>query len=375
MNDSVSVNQNMLLTALSGELPETRLSSYRKHQGGIARLQLDALSQITEVSSELTLDETDYLSIVEGIMMMSENSGIIHYENNHMYLYLRVILKPTDEPVIVIQEVISTLQSLLNFLKRIGLVLLLALILIFFASLSITQHALAPIKKAWKKQVDFTSDASHELRTPLFIIQTNLECATDNPTETIQENEQWFNNIKIETSRMTKLVNDLLTLSRTDSNEQAIKKVDFNLGEVFGNTIAMIKPYAEKTNITLYASIQPDMIMNGDEELIKRLAVILLDNAIKYTPSYGKIFICADQNVRNIVIKISDTGIGIGKEHIDKIFDRFYQVDGIRSSNLQGSGLGLSLAKWIVTEHNGSIVVESEVGNGSKFVITLPVVR
>lgn len=371
VNDPASVNLNMLQFALSGELPESRISNYRNHQGGLARIQLNPAGQLSQVNSELDLEDADYQNIISRILQLPDNSGTISPEKQGTYIYLRVILDQTNGPVIVLQKVISTAQSFHNFISRTGPVLLVTLILIFFASLSITQRALIPVREAWQKQVDFTSDASHELRTPLSVIQTNLECATDTPDETISENEQWFNNIKAETIHMTKLVNDLLTLFRSDSGVKVVNKEDFDLERVLEDTVNGMKTYAEKKGIILQSFIQPRLKLYGDKELLNRLTIILLDNAIKYTPAPGKVELYAKQDGSDIVIKVSDTGVGIDKKHIDKIFDRFYRADTARSGSIEGSGLGLSIAKWIVTEHKGSITVNSEPGRGTEITVLI----
>lgn len=371
VNDPASVNLNMLQFALSGELPESRISNYRNHQGGLARIQLNPAGQLSQVNSELDLEDADYQNIISRILQLPDNSGTISPEKQGTYIYLRVILDQTNGPVIVLQKVISTAQSFHNFISRTGPVLLVTLILIFFASLSITQRALIPVREAWQKQVDFTSDASHELRTPLSVIQTNLECATDTPDETISENEQWFNNIKAETIHMTKLVNDLLTLFRSDSGVKVVNKEDFDLERVLEDTVNGMKTYAEKKGIILQSFIQPRLKLYGDKELLNRLTIILLDNAIKYTPAPGKVELYAKQDGSDIVIKVSDTSVGIDKKHIDKIFDRFYRADTARSGSIEGSGLGLSIAKWIVTEHKGSITVNSEPGRGTEITVLI----
>ena len=370
-NDPTSVNQNMVQVALSGQLPNQRIGSYRNRQGDVARLQLDSAGQVIAVNSDLPLDEADYVNLTAMVLASKENSGILRTEDEREYIYLRVILPPEDGPVIVIQEVISTAASLLNFLARIGPLLVLALVLISFASFFITQRALVPIKAAWQKQVDFTANASHELRTPLAVIQTNLECATDEPSQTIGENAEWFENIKAETGRMAKLVNDLLTLSRSDGSEQVINRMDFDLGEVLSHTAEMMGPQAEKNGLTLQTDIGPQLMTNGDRELLTQLAVILLDNAIKYTPAPGRVGLTAKHTGGNIVLKVTDTGVGIAAEHIDKIFDRFYRANTAHSDNAEGNGLGLALAKWIVEAHGGGISVESTVWQGTVFSVIL----
>lgn len=370
-NATDGVNPYMLQVALTGELPPHRVGHYRNQQGGLIRLQIGADGTVAAVLSELTLKGENYQSLAEQIMNTPGSGGEIHIDGLGTYLYLRVILESGGDTVIVLQEVISTFESFLAFASRIGPTLIFALALIFFASLFITQRALRPIRKAWDRQIEFTADASHELRTPLSAIQLNLEAATDDPAETIEDNKQWFDNIKAEIARMVKLVNDLLTLSRSDSGVQTVVKQYFSLDAALNKVVEVIQPYAKSKNIQLESDIEAGLVMNGDQELICRLAVILLDNAIKYTPAAGKVQIAAHANGRQLFIKVTDTGIGIGVEHIEQIFNRFYRVEKSRSGDVDGSGLGLSLAKWIVTAHGGTISVSSEVTKGSEFTFLL----
>ncbi len=371
-NDLTNVSQDMLEAALTGRLPEEKLIGHGNRQGGLARLVVDSSGEITEISSALALDEADYLSLAERILSLPAYNGIVALDDGRQFVYLRIALKPTDDPVLVIQQVATAAQSLLGFVVRVSPVLCVLLLLVLFASLAMTQRALVPIKKAWQRQADFTANASHELRTPLAVIQTNLECATGDPAETIGENEIWFENIRSETSRMAKLVNDLLTLSREDNGQQAITKTELFYDVVLQDVIKNITPYTKEKGVALQSDIRPGLMLNGDREQLNRLAVILLDNAIKYTPAGGTVRISACRSERNITLKVFDTGTGIAQEDINKIFDRFYRVEAARTSDIEGSGLGLSLAKWIVTEHMGRITVESEMGHGSEFTVILP---
>jgi Signal transduction histidine kinase len=368
-NDATAVNQSMLQVALTGEMPEQRINTYRNRQGEFARIELDTSGNIEKIDSQLLLEDTDYTILVQGILKHPDNSGIIQLDNGQEFLYLRIILDQTSGSVIVIEELISTAASLKNFALRITPTLILLLLLVFVASISMTQRALTPIKKAWQRQVEFTADASHELRTPLTIIQTNLECATDDMAETIGENMHWFDNIKTENQRMIKLVNDLLILSRSDNSEYAVLKENFSFDELLCSVVDAMKPVAEQKNISLQHNIHSTLDLYGDKELLHRLVVILIDNAIKYTPDNGTVRVSAECINKSIVLRVTDTGIGMAEQHLKKIFERFYRVNETRSSNIDGSGLGLSLAKWIVEMHNGRISVESNVGKGTEFTV------
>jgi signal transduction histidine kinase len=155
--------------------------------------------------------------------------------------------------------------------------------------------ALVPIKKSWEKQQNFVADASHELRTPLAVMQTNLELVLGNGEDTVESQAKWLENIQAENKRMTKLVNDLLFLARADSNQQLVEKIVFPLSGVIDGVASAYEPLARKKGVRLEVRLGRDILFYGDEGKIKQLAVILLDNAIKYTSSEGTVTVLLNQ--------------------------------------------------------------------------------
>lgn len=236
----------------------------------------------------------------------------------------------------------------------------------------LSKAAVRPVQNAWQKQLDFTADASHELRTPIAVIQTNLELVMDSPEESVENQMKWLKNIEAENKRMAKLVDDLLTLSRADTNEQTLEWETFMLDRAALEALVPLEAAASKKNITLEAHMCKAVAFQGDRKRIMQLIVILVDNALKYTDSSGIITVSLNEGGKEIKLTVSDSGQGIENEHLDKIFDRFYRVTKTRNLNQDGSGLGLSIAKWIVLEHNGQIQVESQPGSGTTFIIYLP---
>jgi signal transduction histidine kinase len=245
------------------------------------------------------------------------------------------------------------------------------IILVFLGSWLLSRIAVKPVQTAWQKQLDFTADASHELRTPIAIIQTNLELVMDSPEETIESQMKWLKNIEAENHRMARLVEDLLTLSRADTNQQTTEKETFMIDEAVSEALAPFILLAEKKNILLNIDVQKNTAFHGDRKRIKQLIVILVDNALHYTEQ-GEVAVSLCKSENKLMITVSDTGRGIATEHLAKIFDRFYRVTDTRMMHQDGSGLGLSIAKWIVAEHRGRISVESELGNGASFTVKLP---
>jgi len=247
----------------------------------------------------------------------------------------------------------------------------LAVFMVFVGSWLLSKVAIRPIQVAWQKQLDFTADASHELRTPITVIQTNLDLVIDNCDETVERQMKWLKNIEAENKRMARLVDGLLTLSRADTDQQLLEKETFMLDKAISEALTPFEPTANEKNIELNINIDSQIVFCGDMQRIKQLIVILLDNALNYT-DFGTVTIALAQSEKEITITVSDTGHGIEAEHINKIFDRFYRVAKTRNLNQNGSGLGLSIAKWIVQEHGGAIKVTSTLGVGTFFSIHLP---
>lgn len=250
-------------------------------------------------------------------------------------------------------------------IKKYFVVIIASLILVFIASYIISKYALSPIKRSWQKQLDFTADASHELRSPLASIKTNLEIVLDNPNETVESQMKWLQNIELEHTRITKLVDDLLTLSRADTGEENLFTTTFVISDVIQRTVDIFQPTCQQKNIKLISKIDNSISFHGDEKRISQLIVILLDNAVKYTKPAGSIFVEVHRKENGVELIVQDTGSGIPKEDIPKIFNRFYRADNTRRQNPSGSGLGLAIAKWIVEQHNGHITFNSTLGEGT----------
>lgn len=248
------------------------------------------------------------------------------------------------------------------------------LILSFLVGLFLANKALIPIQQSWEKQSQFVADASHELRTPLSVIQTHLELLFRHPTKTIEEESDSIYKSLKEVKRINKLVEELLMLARTDSNEQLIYPKYFPVGILLHDIYEQFKPIAEMKEISLIENIDRGIHFFGDQERLHQLFVILLDNALKFTPSEGRISISCKKELNFIKIIIVDTGIGISEDDLPHIFDRFYRSEKNRSrtSSTGGTGLGLSIARWIVEAHHGHIFVESKLKTGTKFLIKFP---
>ncbi|TWD95813.1 phospho-acceptor domain-containing protein [Neobacillus bataviensis] len=256
------------------------------------------------------------------------------------------------------------------------LVILIVLGIVFvgvaiYISLRMSKRAMVPIRAAFKRQREFVGDASHELRTPLSVLLSSVD-AMDMTIEKDEMSVKLLANMREEVKRMTNLVSDLLTLARSDSNTIELKTEVFDLRPLSEKAIESLQPIAASKQIQLELSAPTDCIVLGDPQRLSQLIYILLDNAIKYTPNGGEVKLTLLKEGNEIGIFVQDTGIGIKKEDYQRIFERFYRTDKSRSRQIGGYGLGLSIAKWIVETHKGTIQVSSQIGKGSTFIVKLP---
>ena len=225
------------------------------------------------------------------------------------------------------------------------------------------------LQSSFDRETQFTSDVSHELRTPISVISSQSQYGLKY-VEINDETREIFENILDESKKMTNLISKLLMLSRMDKGSQKLTIENTDFSEVVEIVVEMKMEKAEEKNITIESDVVENLYADVDKSMITRVFINLIDNAITYGKENGKILIKVFQNKDRIVCKVEDDGIGIAKEHMGKIWNRFYQVDSSRSGD--NSGLGLSLVKWIIDAHKGTINVESELGKGTVFTFEFP---
>jgi len=332
-------------------------------------LTLDSHGEVIFKSQSMEVENKE--TLINKIEKFKKDKGNIKIEGE-TYRYKKFV-SMNDEYVTLAFLNIQNERDFLAHLAMVFIVIgIISIFLTFSGSLFLADKALVPIKDAWEKQKNFIADASHELRTPLSSIQTNLEVLSDNFGKGVKSQKKWLDNIQSESKRMTRLVDDLLILARVDSRQEYMNKTLFKLDEAMKRAIAPFAPIAEKKGIKTSVNIDKEVEFTGDESRIKQLIVILLDNAIKYSGESCSVEINLEDYLNNIIITVKDTGEGISDEDKVKIFERFYTVDKARSRESGGFGLGLSIAKWIVTEHGGSINVYDNELKGTTFKIFLP---
>lgn len=242
------------------------------------------------------------------------------------------------------------------------------------------------LQAAFDRQRRFTADASHELRTPLTII--NLEAGrASQPGRSSQDMQQALATIRSENEFMTRLVNNLLTLSRMDSGLTALNFEPVDLSDVALEGVERLAPLATRQGVALEAGELPELTVSGDRQFLAQMINNLIENAIKYTaPSPDRrvrveTALCSEGKVPMACLRVADSGPGIAPEHLPHLFDRFFQADPARTrgaadhagaTGSAGVGLGLSIVHWIVRAHGGSVCVDSAVGQGSTFEVRLP---
>ncbi len=245
-------------------------------------------------------------------------------------------------------------ENLLHGLKSSLLYFMVLEIIFIFISKKITKWISEPVEDAFNKQKDFIADASHELKTPISVITASAEALEDNPKE-----KKWLTNIKNESERMNDLVIDLLDLAKTESGN--LELTTGNLSKVVELSVLTFEAKAYEKNIKLDYHIDKDINIKMNENSIKQLIEILLDNAIKHSKEKGKVEVNLVDG-SNILLTVSNTGDEIPKGEEEKIFERFYRVDKSRNRNDNRYGLGLAIAKNIVTIHKGTIKAYSKNG-------------
>jgi two-component system sensor histidine kinase CiaH len=262
----------------------------------------------------------------------------------------------------------QTMQSL-------QLVLLIATLLGLAGSSGISavlvQRALQPIRLSLQRQRDFVADAAHELRTPLAIMRTVGEVGLNGPED--EDQQATIEQMLAENRHLTRLVDDLSLLARADSQAIALDRRPTDLSALVTETVSELGPLAEAQHVVLTVEAPGNIRVMGDILRLRQLLLILLDNALKHTPSGGRVRVRLSAQGGRARLQVADFGPGIDPADLPHIFDRFYRADRARTG--EGSGLGLAIGKWIVEAHGGQIQAGNALEHGAVFTVTLPLAR
>jgi two-component system OmpR family sensor kinase len=230
---------------------------------------------------------------------------------------------------------------------------------------------LSRLDRSFENMREFIADASHELRTPLSIIRGEADVALSQDRSATEYKEA-LAVIQDEAKRLSFIVDDMLALARADAGQHPLKFEEFYLNDLVEDACRAAQVLAMRKGVALRLDLNEDVAFHGDEVLLRRLIMNLLDNAIKYTPAGGSVSVRLVSEPERVKFIVSDTGIGIPAESAPHVFERFYRADKARSRADGGSGLGLAIARWVAEAHKGSIDLISSPDQGSEFIVSLP---
>lgn len=362
-------------------LPDDDPDSFDEVNSLYSKTILFSVSKDGKIDYHKLQNSYPYLKEVEGVEEIVEktiaeaNSGEKTFSHNfrHYRIDSRAYADHTD----YVFYDFST-ERLLHFRSAFWylIALLFAVVAVGILAYLLSERVLDPVKLSIKKGKDLISNASHELKTPLTIIKANLNVIQSEPNSTVKDNEKWLQTIEEQVERTNTLVLDMLELSRLD-NDQHVRFTTVDLSALVTSQVLSVEALCFDKSIVMEERIDENVVVSGVNENLERLVLILLDNAIKYTPDDGKISVGLKKGKKTVALSVINTGDGIKKEDLRFVFERFYKGDRARTqeTNKKSFGLGLAIAKTICDKHNGKIECFSEVGKYTEFRVTLKLKR
>ena len=233
----------------------------------------------------------------------------------------------------------------------------------------LSKHIVRPFSENYEKQKRFITDAGHEIKTPITIINADTEVL-----EMDTGPNEWIDDIRVQTERLSHLTKDLIYLARIEEGENQTQMIEFPLSELISETAVSFQAPARKDPKTFTIQIEPLLSLYGDEENIRKLVSILLDNALKYSDENGRIQLTLEKKGKHVQLTVSNTTQDkLNKEQLTHLFDRFYRMDASRNSETGGYGIGLSIAQAVVQMHKGTISVTAVGEHKIQFTVLLPI--
>lgn len=302
---------------------------------------------------------------------VNNNNLFFTYKSGN-YTFREFSLSIDNTRIRVIRNIDSELFSLKQLLSVISIGIAFSIVITYFIALYLTKKALKPVEDAWNTQAKFIQDASHELRTPITIVSSKLQSLLTVPQNTINDEIETIADAMNETRRLRKMIKDLLSLSKEDAVIKLnIEKINIKdiLSELYRDYIDISEMQNKKLQLVINTN---NNIIYSDKIKLRQLILIFLDNAFKYTKDNDSIKIGLEEKDNKIICFIEDSGIGISEKDLNHIFDRFFRSDNIRNQDIDGSGIGLSIAKMISINLNCKLIVKSKLNEGSRFEIIIP---
>ena len=351
-----------LYEALEGKLDKSELPGSSGLPCFVAEVYSGGTIRLSGSSYYNLQDEEMVLHIVQAALEREDDSGVL---GDYSLRYLRRIGVVSVR--IAFTDCTMEQATMRSLLLRSGLVALAALAVLAGLSYCLAGLVVGPVKRAWQEQKQFVSDASHELKTPLTVILSSSELAAEE--QDVQRTKQYVEGIHAESLRMKALVEDMLTLARTESGTRPETEA-VDLSDTVLESVLAFEPVAFESGRELVYDIQPELTVMGSGVQLRRLTDILLDNAVKYAAEETPVRLLLRQEGRCAALRVENRGETIPAEKLRHIFDRFYRADESRSGG-EGFGLGLAIAQSIAQSHGGSIGCASEEGV-TRFIVTLP---
>jgi len=375
-------------TAMAKGDLKKRIGIYPKNEIGILAYTIDDLARtveqyISQLNQEKGYLETILKSIYEGIVVTDKNGKIVLFNDAFKLLFPQVEIGKNSIEILRDEKLVKGIEEVIKGKERLSIELVLfhPKERVFEVHLCGIKHNIKTIgsiavfydithlKRLERMRRDFVANVSHELRTPLTSIKGYAETLLYE--EDIKKIKEFASIILKHTDFLIKLTHDLIELSTIESEGFRLKKEHISLKELIEETVETFKDKVKRKDIKIEVKIKDTQTIWANEERARQVFNNLIDNALKYTES-GKIEISAEEQGRFMIIKVSDTGIGIPKKDLTRIFERFYLVNKERSRASGSIGLGLSIVKHIVEAHDGEVWVESELGKGSTFFVKWP---
>jgi two-component system phosphate regulon sensor histidine kinase PhoR len=354
----------------------------------VNQMAADLETRLTEISEDRARLHAVLSSMVEGVLVLDQESKILLMNAAIERMFLLEESAVLGRPLIEVFRHEQLHQLVQRALER-GtdqseeIVMFIPDERVFAVQASVSEkggvaavlvfHDVSNLKRLERVRKDFVANVSHELRTPLTSIKGYIEALIDGAKDDPQKCVEFLGIIQKHSDQLNALLADLLQLSTIESGQYQWRRGTVSISDLIDRAVHLLRPQAEKKGQTISTgSAEGVGPVTGDAEKLTEVLINLIDNAIKYTPKDGRIGVEARPLEDGVEIAVSDTGIGIPSKEIPRIFERFYRVDRARSREMSGTGLGLSIVKHIIEAHGGKVSVESRVGKGSRFIVTLP---
>lgn len=319
----------------------------------------------TRLSNIVFYDSETVKQLIEIAMEEKSTNGRMKIQGNYIAYALQSTALGT---FIYVYDYTKDYENLRNMMVIIIIAGALGMVAITMFSFHSAKKSVEPIENAFMKQQELVANASHELKTPLTIINTDLSILNSGRESMTPEQEKWLDSINNQVGRMSNLVTEMLELAKIEASREKQLREPVNLSEVTEGAVLGSEVLAFEHNIDFVTEIKSNVIINAVPAHIEKLIYILLENALKYTDEGGSVTVTVESERKKAMLKVRNTGDGIARENLPKLFDRFYRTDESHTA-ANSFGLGLAIAKSIVDTHGGTIGVDSKVGEYTEFIV------